>query len=215
MKKVIFLSFLAFVFWSCNDTAKTTEELKETFVKIVDYIGPSDIIQPLITVEKEKEYIEKHKEYFLNKKLYDINKNEVLSGTQKYSEFNLTLDTLNGLSRILALEFEKSGYKTPDTYKDILYLKEFKKVKNKISYLVIVPTYPDYADMMNYLKAEYGEVFYYDYVLDPNTGEATAYIYSNTKDPNYIVSGTKLKFEAYKIKHEYEGKTREENKTMK
>lgn len=221
MKKVIFLSFLAFVFWSCNDTAKTTAEVTETIAKTTGYI-----VAPIITSgvqiytdykvsEDEKQYVEKHKEYLLNKKIYDIDKSNALSGTQKYSEFNLTLDTLNGLSCILALEFEKSGYKLPDTYKDILESKKFKETENKASYLIKVPAISSYTDMMNYLKAEYGEVFYYDYVLDQNTGEAIAYIYSNTKDPNYIVSGTKLKFEAYKIKHEYEGKTREENKTMK
>ena len=53
------------------------------------------------------------------------------------------------------------------------------------------------------------------YILEENTEEAIAYIYSNTKAPNYVVCGTKLKFEAYKIKHKYEGNSREENKTTK
>lgn len=221
MKKVIFFSFLAFAFGSCNDTAKTTAEVTETIGKTAGYImapivtSGVEIYRDYATTEEEKEYVEMHKEYFLNKKLYNIDKSIALSGTQKYSELNLTLDTLNGLSCILVSEFEKSGYKLPDTYKDILESKKFKKTENKVSYLIKVPAISSYTDIMNYLKAEYGEVFYYDYVVDQNTGEAIAYIYSNTKDPNYIVSGTKLKFEAYKIKHEYEGKTREENKTIK
>ncbi len=221
MRKIVFLPFLAFAFVSCNDTAKTTAEVGEVIGKVTGYVvapivtSGIEIYKNYAVTEEEKEHIEKHKEYFLNKKLYNIDKSIALSGTQKYSEFNLTLDTLNGLSRILALEFEKSGYKLPDTFKDILESKEFNKTKNKVSYLIKVPAVSSYADMMNYLKAEYGDFFYYDYILEENTGEATAYIYSNSKDPNYIVSGTKLKFQAYKIKHEYEGKSREENKTNK
>ena len=68
---------------------------------------------------------------------------------------------------------------------------------------------------MKFLEMEYGVMFYYDYIFDEKTQQATAYIYSNTKDPNYVVSGTKLKLEIYKIKREYEGKTREENSTKK
>lgn len=122
---------------------------------------------------------------------------------------------MNGLSCILNSEFENSGYKLPDTYEDILDHKQFKNTENKASYIIKVPEYSSYGDMMNYLEKEYGKIFYYDYIFDEKNQQATAYIYSNTKDPNYVVTGTKLKLEIYKIKREYEGKTREENSTKK
>ena len=147
--------------------------------------------------------------------MYSLEKEIQLSGTQKYSVQNIILDSLNGLSCILNSEFENSGYKLPDTYEDILDHKQFKKVENKATYLVKVPIYSSYGEMMKYLEMEYGVMFYYDYIFDEKTQQATAYIYSNTKDPNYVVSGTKLKLEVYKIKREYEGKTREENSTKK
>ena len=227
MKKIVFISLIVgvLILSACKDPARTAVEVTE---KSTSYI--SKVVSPLTTslsidylekvwddkkLEIEKEAMIAHKKYSLNKKMYSLEKEIQLSGTQKYSVQNITLDSLNGLSCILNSEFENSGYKLPDTYEDILDYKQFKKVENKSTYLVKIPIYSSYEEMMKFLEMEYGVMFYYDYIFDEKTQQATAYIYSNTKDPNYVVSGTKLKLEIYKIKREYEGKTREENSTKK
>lgn len=227
MKKIVFISLIVgvLILPACKDPARTAMEVTEKstsyILKEVDPLTTSLLIDYLEKVrddkklEIEKEAMIAHKKYSLNKKMYSLEKEIQLSGTQKYSVQNIILDSLNGLSCILNSEFENSGYKLPDTYEDILDHKQFKKVENKATYLVKVPIYSSYGEMMKYLEMEYGVMFYYDYIFDEKTQQATAYIYSNTKDPNYVVSGTKLKLEVYKIKREYEGKTREENSTKK
>lgn len=227
MRKIVlvFLILGELFLSSCKDPARTAAEVTEKSTlyisKVVSPLTASLSIDYLEKVwddkklEIENEAIRKHKEYTFSKKMYSLEKEIQLSGTQKYSVQNIILDSLNGLSCILETEFKDSGYKLPDTYEDILDHKQFKNTENKASYIIKVPEYSSYGDMMNYLEKEYGKIFYYDYIFDEKNQQATAYIYSNTKDPNYVVSGTKLKLEIYKIKREYEGKTREENSTKK
>ena len=207
MRKIVFIFLImgGLFLSACNNIVDTTKKAVYVYEDMFD--------SGFIAINTEK-LLEGYKEYNLNKKMFSLEKEKELSGTQKYSMYNVALDSLNGLYCVLASEFENSGYKLPDNYKDISSVMKLKKEENKNIYYLYI-TDSDYKEVENYLKLEYGEKLYYDYIFDEKNQQATAYIYSNTKDPNYVVTGTKLKLEIYKIKREYEGKTREENSTKK
>lgn len=205
MKKVSMLALLLIgvvIMSSCNTRKgdKPDEQVNEGFLGIG---GDSD------AVKKAKESFE---EYELNTSLYKLHERVELQGPKKHTMYNITSDTLNGLKVILEYEVENSDIKVPEDITKVLKISKYKNYEYpKTTYMVEVPANDTYKEFCDYLKSEYGEVFFYDMGETSEKGQYMSYIYSDKKDPNVVLNGSNTLLEVFRITLSAEGKTRKEN----
>lgn len=205
MKKVSMLVLLLIgvvIMSSCNTKKgdEPDEQVNEGFLGIG---GDSD------AVKKAKESFE---EYELNTSLYKLHERVELQGPKKHTMYNITSDTLNGLKVILEYEVENSDIKVPEDITKVLKISKYKNYEYpKTTYMVEVPANDTYKEFCDYLKSEYGEVFFYDMGETSKKGQYMSYIYSHKKDPNVALNGSNTLLEVFRITLSAEGKTRREN----
>lgn len=205
MKKVLMLALLLIgvvIMSSCNTRKgdEPDEQVNEGFLGIG---GDSD------AVKKAKESFE---EYELNTSLYKLHERVELQGPKKHTMYNITSDTLNGLKVILEYEVENSDIKVPEDITKVLKISKYKNYEYpKTTYMVEVPANDTYKEFCDYLKSEYGEVFFYDMGETSEKGQYMSYIYSDKKDPNVVLNGSNTLLEVFRITLSAEGKTRKEN----
>jgi len=126
--------------------------------------------------------------------------------------YNITSDTLNGLKVILEYEVENSDIKVPEDITKVLKISKYKNYEYpKTTYMVEVPANNTYKEFCDYLRSEYGEVFFYDMGETSKKGQYMSYIYSDKKDPNVALNGSNTLLEVFRITLSAEGKTRKEN----
>ena len=201
MKKVSMLALLLIglvIMSSCNTKKgdEPDEQVNEGFLGIG---GDSD------AVKKAKESFE---EYEFNTSLYKLHERVELQGPKKHTMYNITSDTLNGLKVILEYEVENSDIKVPEDITKVLKISKYKNYEYpKTTYMVEVPANNTYKEFCDYLRSEYGEVFFYDMGETSKKG----YIYSDKKDPNVALNGSNTLLEVFRITLSAEGKTRKEN----
>lgn len=205
MKKVLMLALLLIgvvIMSSCNTRKgdEPDEQVNEGFLGIG---GDSD------AVKKAKESFE---EYELNTSLYKLHERVELQGPKKHTMYNITSDTLNGLKVILEYEVENSDIKVPEDITKVLKISKYKNYEYpKTTYMVEVPANNTYKEFCDYLRSEYGEVFFYDMGETSKKGQYMSYIYSDKKDPNVALNGSNTLLEVFRITLSAEGKTRKEN----
>ena len=205
MKKVSMLALLLIgvvIMSSCNTRKgdEPDEQVNEGFLGIG---GDSD------AVKKAKESFE---EYELNTSLYKLHERVELQGPKKHTMYNITSDTLNGLKVILEYEVENSDIKVPEDITKVLKISKYKNYEYpKTTYMVEVPANNTYKEFCDYLRSEYGEVFFYDMGETSKKGQYMSYIYSDKKDPNVALNGSNTLLEVFRITLSAEGKTRKEN----
>lgn len=205
MKKVSMLALLLIglvIMPSCNTKKgdEPDEQVNEGFLGIG---GDSD------AVKKAKESFE---EYEFNTSLYKLHERVELQGPKKHTMYNITSDTLNGLKVILEYEVENSDIKVPEDITKVLKISKYKNYEYpKTTYMVEVPANNTYKEFCDYLRSEYGEVFFYDMGETSKKGQYMSYIYSDKKDPNVALNGSNTLLEVFRITLSAEGKTRKEN----
>ena len=205
MKKVSMLALLLIgvvIMSSCNTRKgdEPDEQVNEGFLGIG---GDSD------AGKKAKESFE---EYELNTSLYKLHERVELQGPKKHTMYNITSDTLNGLKVILEYEVENSDIKVPEDITKVLKISKYKNYEYpKTTYMVEVPANNTYKEFCDYLRSEYGEVFFYDMGETSKKGQYMSYIYSDKKDPNVALNGSNTLLEVFRITLSAEGKTRKEN----
>lgn len=205
MKKVSMLALLLIglvIMSSCNTKKgdEPDEQVNEGFLRIG---GDSD------AVKKAKESFE---EYEFNTSLYKLHERVELQGPKKHTMYNITSDTLNGLKVILEYEVENSDIKVPEDITKVLKISKYKNYEYpKTTYMVEVPANNTYKEFCDYLRSEYGEVFFYDMGETSKKGQYMSYIYSDKKDPNVALNGSNTLLEVFRITLSAEGKTRKEN----
>lgn len=205
MKKVSMLALLLIgvvIMSSCNTRKgdESDEQVNEGFLGIG---GDSD------AVKKAKESFE---EYELNTSLYKLHERVELQGPKKHTMYNIASDTLNGLKVILEYEVENSDIKVPEDITKVLKISKYKNYEYpKTTYMVEVPANNTYKEFCDYLRNEYGEVFFYDMGETSKKGQYMSYIYSDKKDPNVVLNGSNTLLEVFRITLSAEGKTRKEN----
>lgn len=205
MKKVSMLALLLIglvIMSSCNTKKgdEPDEQVNEGFLGIG---GDSD------AVKKAKESFE---EYEFNTSLYKLHERVELQGPKKHTMYNITSDTLNGLKVILEYEVENSDIKVPEDITKVLKISKYKNYEYpKTTYMVEVPANNTYKEFCDYLRSEYGEVFFYDMGETSKKGQYMSYIYSDKKDPNVALNGSNTLLEVFRITLSAEGKTRKEN----